>query len=308
MATKRDFFVLEQLEQWLNLREDEQDGVVRDLEQWLQGEYVHQYTLSYSDEPSFRVPTFRHLPTGLEFNLIVGGQFNMGLSAQEEEAFRILCESEDDKEYFLGFIDMMRPVHTVRVRPFLMSQFPILNSFAREHLELNIEEYISEYEVDADSEQQRLPASLTRQQINVLMEKFNFSLPSEAQWEYAYRGGTTTLFYWGDDFSGAVDLDKILLCEFSNLDVCREAANPFGLVGMAVGEWCEDSYRCDYSDASGNDLPVIGGSPYVVRGGAAFVWPWQNCGEWITCVSAVRQAAEEYPWSARFVKVIDLNM
>jgi hypothetical protein len=88
----------------------------------------------------------------LEFNLIVGGQFNIGLSAQEEEAFRILCESEDEKEYFLGFIDMMRPVHTVRVRPFLMSQFPILNSFAREHLELNIEEYISEYEVDADSE------------------------------------------------------------------------------------------------------------------------------------------------------------
>jgi hypothetical protein len=65
MATKRDFSVLEQLEQWLNLREDEQDGVVRDLEQWLQGEYVHQYTLSYSDEPSFRVPTFRHLPTGV---------------------------------------------------------------------------------------------------------------------------------------------------------------------------------------------------------------------------------------------------
>jgi hypothetical protein len=101
MATKRDFSVLEQLEQWLNLREDEQDGVVRDLEQGLQGEYVHQYTLSYSDEPSFRVPTFRHLPTGLEFNLIVGGQFNRGLSVQEEEAFRILCESEDDKEYFL---------------------------------------------------------------------------------------------------------------------------------------------------------------------------------------------------------------
>ena len=46
MATKRDFSVLEQLEQWLNLREDEQDGVVRDLEQGLQGEYVHQYTLS----------------------------------------------------------------------------------------------------------------------------------------------------------------------------------------------------------------------------------------------------------------------
>ncbi|HBB32837.1 MAG TPA: hypothetical protein DC064_13815 [Cyanobacteria bacterium UBA9273] len=295
---------LENLEQWLNLNEDEQNAVVRDLEEWLGDEYAHRYTLSYANQPSFRVPTFEHLPTGLELNLIGGGEFNMGLSVPEEKAFRSLIEQEGlDKEYFFGFIDMMRPVHSVRVQPFLMSRLPMLNSFAREHLELDLDEYISDYEVDVDYEEQLLPATLSREQMNQLMAKFGFSLPSEAQWEYAYRGRTSTLFYWGDRL---IDEDKIALAEFSDPQKCRQAANPFGLVGMAVGEWCADSYRPDYSNASGNDRPVAGEPPYVVRGGAAMLSPWQGCGEWVTCVSAVRQAAEaEDVQAGRFVKVLE---
>src|SRR5919202_2222707 len=144
---KSDFSVLEKLDRWLNLSEDEQDAVVKDLEQQLRGEYIHLYTLNYSRKSSFRVPTFKHLPTGLEFNFIGGGQFNMGFSVQEEEAVRSLVKG---KQFFLNSFDYLRPVHTVRVRPFLMSRFPILSYFAREHLELEPDDFISEFTENED--------------------------------------------------------------------------------------------------------------------------------------------------------------
>jgi formylglycine-generating enzyme required for sulfatase activity len=302
-AIKSGFSVLEKLEHWLNLRENEQDAVVRELEEQFRGEYVHQYTLSYSDKQSLRIPTFLHLPTGLEFNLVVGGQFNMGFSVEEEKTVRKLVGG---KELLLESFDFMRPVHTICVQPFLMSKFPILNSFAIEHLELEPDDFISEF---LENDNDIVPASLTRERIDVLLEKFGFCLPSEAQWEYACRGGTKTLFYWGNELPNDEVLEnKILLYEFSNPRKCREAANPFGLVGMSVGEWCSDSYHPNYINTSGKDLPVVTGSPYVVRGGAAIAWPWQEGDEWILCISAMRESSEfDYPLAGRFVKRLNLN-
>ena len=295
---------LSQLDLWLNLSESEQDTLIKELEAKIQEEYIHEYTLSYTNNPKLRIPTFKHLPTELEFNLIIGGEFNMGLSPQEEVTLRNLIQQEGLDEEFLGSMDIMRPVHSVRVRPFLMSRLPIINSFALEHIELDLDEYISDYEVDFESDEKLVPATLTREQINQLMDELGFSLPSEAQWEYAYRGGTSTLFYWGNDI---IDEEKITLAEFSDREKCQAAANPFGLVGMAVGEWCADSFTPDYSNAPGDDLPVIGEPPYVVRGGAAMLSPWQNCGEWVTCISAMRQAADiDDVEAGRFVKLLDL--
>ena len=295
---------LSQLDLWLNLSESEQDTLIKELEAKIQEEYIHEYTLSYTNNPKLRIPTFKHLPTELEFNLIIGGEFNMGLSPQEEVTLRNLIQQEGLDEEFLGSMDIMRPVHSVRVRPFLMSRLPIINSFALEHIELDLDEYISDYEVDFESDEKLVPAILTREQINQLMDELGFSLPSEAQWEYAYRGGTSTLFYWGNDI---IDEEKITLAEFSDREKCQAAANPFGLVGMAVGEWCADSFIPDYSNAPGDDLPVIGEPPYVVRGGAAMLSPWQNCGEWVTCISAMRQAADiDDVEAGRFVKLLDL--
>lgn len=100
-----------------------------------------------------------------------------------------------------------------------------------------------------------------------------FNLPSEAQWEYACRAGTTTRFYWGDDdaiFSAIRDYAWYDVNSWSTthaVGVLR--ANNWGLCDMNgnVEEWCEDWYG-SYSGSVTNPTGPASGSNRVLRGGS----------------------------------------
>jgi len=88
-----------------------------------------------------------------------------------------------------------------------------------------------------------------------------YRLPSEAEWEYAARAGTTTKFYWGDDDSAAPSHTwfnansgcqniKGLYCDHGQTHpVGAKPPNGFGLYDMAgnVWQWTEDCYDNSYA-------------------------------------------------------------
>ena len=96
-----------------------------------------------------------------------------------------------------------------------------------------------------------------------------YRLPTEAEWEYACRAGTTTAYSFGDDKSSLGDYAWYSENSRGNLnEVATKKPNPWGLFDMHgnVFEWCEDWHEGSLSGGNDPKGPSAG-SDRVFRGG-----------------------------------------
>ncbi len=192
--------------------------------------------------------------------LIPEGSFVMGSPADE-------LDRDDDEG----------PQHTVTIsKRFYMGIYQVTQEQWQAVMGNNPSEFISQ-----GSPVERISWSDCQAFITELNTKGigKFRLPTEAEWEYACRAGSTTRFPWGDDLTYSEIGTYAWYLEnsdFSTHTVGQKAANRFGLYDMQgnVWEWCNDWYG-DY-DASPQVDPKgpAEGDFRTARGGSWFDDPF----------------------------------
>ncbi len=163
-------------------------------------------------------------PKNIEMVSVEGGCFDMG----------------SDKGALLE-----GPIHKVCLSPFKIEKHEVTQKSFQSVMKTNPSRFVS-----AD-----LPVeSVTWQEANKYCKKTGKRLPTEAEWEFAARGGTTTEYYWGEKFDSSkgnfcdVNCDmNIRVVDASDgykytAPVGKFPPNPLGLYDMSgnVAEWVAD--------------------------------------------------------------------
>ncbi len=223
---------------------------------------------------------------GMTFATVPAGSFMMG--------------AEPDAEH--NFVGDELPQHPVRIsRPFMLSIFPVTQDDFRRVMGRN-PSYFNEQRKGNGAHPVESVTWFEAEQfcakLGALPEEVTagrrYMLPTEAEWEYACRAGTTTAFWCGAklnpaaaNYAAGADKDRIAAAGGTTLPVGSFRPNPWGLFDMHgnVAEWVGDWYSDRYYAESPTDDPTgpNSGSAKVTRGGC-----WQSL--WSECRSSARAA------------------
>jgi len=212
--------------------------------------------LTQSNETVFSIPQVKEAFIGTEIVYIDGGTFQMG------------SNHGNDNE---------KPVHSVTVSSFYIGKYPVTNKeyccYNPSHK--NPGDYLPVVNVSWND------AMKYCKWLSNKTDK-SYRLPTEAEWEYACKAGTTTKYYWGDEMDGNY-------CWYKENSggkvhpVGQKLPNAWDLYDMSgnVWEWCNDWYG---KYPSGSIIEPTGtgtGSYRVDRGGG-----WNGIADY--CRSAFR--------------------
>jgi formylglycine-generating enzyme required for sulfatase activity/uncharacterized caspase-like protein len=222
----------------------------------------------------------------IEMVVVPGGSFLMGSSESEGQGYK-----------------NERPQHKVEVEPFLMSKFPV--TFAQWKAIAQMQPIHRKLKVRPSRHwgNNRPVIEISWRDAVEFCDRLSqrtghsYRLPTEAEWEYACRAGTTTPFHFGQtitsdlanyDGTHTYCLEPKGINRAKTLQVGElKFANAFGLFDMHgnVWEWCQDHWHTDYNGAPLNGAAWIDSTNnnqnYVIRGGS-----WLN--ESSNCRSSYR--------------------
>lgn len=201
--------------------------------------------------------TFQDCPTCPVMVKIPGGSFMMGQGADDQSAL---------------------PVHKVTLQPFSLAQHSVTVAEWKACTAEGACSFMPRMVKAGDrTPVHNISWDDAQRYIAWLSQKtgHRYRLPSEAQWEYAARGNTTTRYWWGNDVG--VALANCQDCggnqdRATPLPVESFKPNPFGLYDIlgGVAQWTADCWTPNYQGASSDGSPrdQKNCQQRVVRGGS----------------------------------------
>lgn len=198
---------------------------------------------------------------GAENALVPAGQFKMGISMEMISHLAELGKKVPhmDLELAYDWFADETPEHTVTINSFYMNKYEVTNRQYREFINSTDYEAEGNWRKWSDQSRELHPVvGVTWNDARSYCSWKGMKLPTEAQWEYATKGGTThKLFPWGNNlnpklahyrdqgesfFEGLIRL--MGLREINTKPVGSYPPNGYGLYDMIgnVSEWCENRH------------------------------------------------------------------
>ena len=197
--------------------------------------------------------TLAKLDFRIEMLFVEGGTFQMGATS----------EQGSDAEYD------EKPVHSVTLSDFYIGKYEVTQGQWKAVMGKNPSRYTGD--------DNRPVESVSWEDVQEFIQKLNaltgkrYRLPTEAEWEYAARGGKTSQGY---KYAGGNSIDKVAWYALNSSGqthlVGQKQPNELGLYDMTgnVWEWCQDWYESYSSSAQTNPTGPTHGSSRVLRGGS----------------------------------------
>lgn len=203
---------------------------------------------------------------GMTYNMIYvqGGTFKMGATAEQGK------EPEKDE----------KPAHSVTVGSYYIGQTEVTQALWQAVMGKSLLQTVREHGLGTFGVGDNYPMyDVSWSDCQTFIEKLNsmtgraFRLPTEAEWEFASRGGNNSRSY---KYSGSNYVDNVAWYTNNSNSNTHEVAikqpNELGIYDMSgnVWEWCDDWYDSNYYKNSDSDNPrgAYTGSSRVIRGGS----------------------------------------